>query len=122
MFGVINTALQGLVSNQHAFARYARQIGRWGVAAGAAGGPNLPADQDRTATAGTAVAGDAAVTGAAGNAAAAEPAAHDAAVEPAPPLPESLVGILTARRGYEANATVLKSADELLGTLIDELA
>lgn len=37
-------------------------------------------------------------------------------------LEKDMVGILTSRRGYEANLNVVKVADEMLGTLIDTLA
>jgi hypothetical protein len=37
-------------------------------------------------------------------------------------LLSSTVGILTSRRGMEANLSVLKVEDEMLGTLIDTLA
>ncbi len=37
-------------------------------------------------------------------------------------LHEELVGVMTARHGYEANLAVGRTADEMLGTLIDVLA
>ena len=37
-------------------------------------------------------------------------------------LHEELVGVMTARQGYEANLAVARAADEMLGTLIDILA
>ena len=37
-------------------------------------------------------------------------------------LAEEMVGVLTARRGYEANLPVIRAQDEMLGTLIDILA
>ncbi|MFO7608367.1 MAG: hypothetical protein R6X35_04110 [Candidatus Krumholzibacteriia bacterium] len=37
-------------------------------------------------------------------------------------LERELVGVLQARRGYEANLAVARAADRMLGTLIDVLA
>ncbi len=37
-------------------------------------------------------------------------------------LHEEVVGMMTARHGYEANLAVARTADEMLGTLIDVLA
>ena len=37
-------------------------------------------------------------------------------------LNEEMVGVLTSRRGYEANFAVLRTSDELLGALIDTFA
>ena len=37
-------------------------------------------------------------------------------------LPREMVGLLMAKRGYQANLAVVKAADEMLGTLIDILA
>lgn len=37
-------------------------------------------------------------------------------------LQEELVGVMTSRRGYEANLAVLRTSDEMLGTLIDTFA
>lgn len=48
-----------------------------------------------------------------------------AAGEPAPPdvdIHEEMVGVLVARRGWEANLPVLRAADEMLGSLLDVLA
>ena len=38
------------------------------------------------------------------------------------PIAAVAVGVLRARRGWEANASVLKAADDMMGTLIDILA
>ena len=51
-----------------------------------------------------------------------EPIARTASGEPAADLPGHLVGLLTARRGFEANAALARRTDETLGTLIDLLA
>ncbi len=37
-------------------------------------------------------------------------------------LPEEMVGMMVAQRGFEANIPVIRAADEMLGTLIDILA
>ena len=37
-------------------------------------------------------------------------------------LAEEMIGVLAARRGYEANLPVVRTLDEMLGTLIDVLA
>jgi flagellar basal body rod protein FlgG len=37
-------------------------------------------------------------------------------------LQEELVGVLVARRAWEANLPVLRAADEMLGSLLDVLA
>ncbi len=37
-------------------------------------------------------------------------------------LPEEMVGMMVAQRGFEANLPVIRAADEMLGTLIDILA
>ncbi len=37
-------------------------------------------------------------------------------------LEQELVGVMTSRRGFEANLAVVRTADEMLGTLIDVLA
>lgn len=37
-------------------------------------------------------------------------------------LPREMVGLLVAKRGYQANLAVVKAADEMLGTLVDILA
>ena len=37
-------------------------------------------------------------------------------------LHEEIVGMMTARHGYEANLAVVRAADEMLGSLIDILA
>lgn len=37
-------------------------------------------------------------------------------------LPDAAVGMLTARRGYEASIAVVRAKDRMLGTLIDTLA
>jgi hypothetical protein len=37
-------------------------------------------------------------------------------------LAAETVGLLQARRGYEANLPVLRTADEMIGTLLDVLA
>ncbi len=49
-----------------------------------------------------------------------------AAVGTGPPAPDvsledELVGVMQARRGYEANLAVARAADDMLGTLIDVL-
>jgi flagellar basal body rod protein FlgC len=35
---------------------------------------------------------------------------------------KEMAGVLTSRRGWEANAAVLRAADEMVGTLVDMLA
>ena len=35
---------------------------------------------------------------------------------------EELVGVMTSRRGYEANLPVIRAADEMMGTLLDTFA
>jgi len=37
-------------------------------------------------------------------------------------LATEMVGVMTARRGYEANLPVIRAADEMLGSLLDILA
>lgn len=37
-------------------------------------------------------------------------------------LPLEMVGLLQARRGFEANLSVVRAADEMLGSLLDILA
>ncbi len=37
-------------------------------------------------------------------------------------LPDHLVDMLTSQRGVEASARVVKTADEMIGTLLDVLA
>jgi len=37
-------------------------------------------------------------------------------------MEDEIVGVLTSRRGYEANLSVVKAADEMLGTLLDTFA
>ena len=37
-------------------------------------------------------------------------------------LERELVGVMEARRGYEANVAVARAADDMLGSLIDVLA
>ena len=37
-------------------------------------------------------------------------------------LDTEMVGVLTSRRGYEANLAVARTADEMVGTLIDTFA
>lgn len=42
--------------------------------------------------------------------------------EPPINIQEEMIGVLQARRGFEANLPVIKAADEMLGSLIDMLA
>lgn len=52
-------------------------------------------------------------------------APHDAPGATAPPsvdIHQEMVGVLVARRGWEANLPVLRAADEMLGSLLDVLA
>lgn len=37
-------------------------------------------------------------------------------------LHEEMAGVLVSRRGWEANAAVLRAADDMVGTLVDMLA
>lgn len=37
-------------------------------------------------------------------------------------LTREMVGVIAARRGYEANLPVIRAADEMLGSLLDVLA
>ena len=37
-------------------------------------------------------------------------------------LATELTGVLTSRRGYEANLAVVRAADDMLGSLLDVLA
>lgn len=37
-------------------------------------------------------------------------------------LPEEMVGMMVSQRGVEANISVIRASDEMLGTLIDILA
>ena len=37
-------------------------------------------------------------------------------------LEDEMVGVMQARRGYEANLAVVRAADDMLGSLIDVLA
>lgn len=37
-------------------------------------------------------------------------------------LPEEIVGLMQSQRGIEAEAAVIRTADEMLGTLIDTFA
>lgn len=41
---------------------------------------------------------------------------------PAIDLHEEMAGVLVSRRGWEANAAVLRAADDMVGTLVDMLA
>lgn len=46
----------------------------------------------------------------------------DAPAMPAVDLHEEMAGVLVSRRGWEANAAVLRAADDMVGTLVDMLA
>lgn len=43
-----------------------------------------------------------------------------AAMEPAPPLAQSMVDLKLAAQAYKANAVALRTADEMLGSLVED--
>jgi hypothetical protein len=98
LISALHHAFRGLHLHQERFARHADAVARWGS--------TTAAHEPAVASRGT---GDSAVQPLLAPGPAADPV-------------RDLTGLLLARRGWEANLAVLRSADTMLGTLIDRLA